>query len=387
MSVPSSIVADLAIIMAVAGVFVYIFHRLNQPLIVGYLIAGIIIGPYTPPFGLISNPDVISAVADLGVILLLFAIGLDFPLSRLRTVGKVSTGVAVIEILFMFALSFGITRLLGWTFTDALFLGTALASSSTTIIAKVLTDMGKLKETPALIMLGVLVVEDLIVVTLLALITSIEGNDGFSFPYLGIVLAKILGFVGGSLWLGLLIVPRIVNHVLRMNNNEVLLLVILGLVFGLSIAANQLGFSMAIGAFLMGVIIASSDCVDCVNTLVGSVRDMFAAIFFVSVGALIDITQVASFIVPSILITVLMVFGKVVGVGGGTKLFGYSNSISLKVGLGMSQIGEFAFIVMIAGRNLGVISPFLFSVVGVAAGITTFLTPYLIKLSYRIKMK
>jgi CPA2 family monovalent cation:H+ antiporter-2 len=219
------------------------------------------------------------------------------------------------------------------------------------------------------------------------LITSIEGSNGFSIPDLGILLAKILGFVGGSLWLGLLIVPRIVNHVLRMNNNEVLLLVILGLVFGLSIAADRLGFSMAIGAFLMGVIIASSDCVDCVNTLVGSVRDMFAAIFFVSVGALIDITQVADFIVPSILITVLMVFGKVVGVGGGTKLFGYSNSIAIKVGLGMSQIGEFAFIVMIAGRNLGVISPFLFSVVGVAAGITTFLTPYLIKLSYRIKMK
>jgi Kef-type K+ transport system, predicted NAD-binding component len=185
MNVPSSIVADLAIIMAVAAVFVYLFHRFSQPVIVGYLIAGIIIGPYTPPFSLISNPDVIQAAADLGVILLLFGIGLDFPLQKLRAVGKVSIGVAGIEIAVMFLLSFGITRLLGWTFLDALFLGTALASSSTTIIAKVLSDMGKIKETPALIMLGVLVVEDLIVVALLALITSTASNGSFHIPEFG----------------------------------------------------------------------------------------------------------------------------------------------------------------------------------------------------------
>jgi monovalent cation:H+ antiporter-2, CPA2 family len=385
MTLPSSIsiVTDFAIIMIIAALVVYIFYRLKQPMIIGYLIAGVIIGPYTPPFSLIANPAVFSATADLGVILLLFGIGLRFPLSRLKTVGKVSVGVAVIEIAFMIGLSFGVSSLLGWNLIDALFLGTALASSSTVIIAKVLTDMGKLHETPALIMLGVLVVEDLIVVGLLAVITSTFVNGSVNFNDILWVILKILGFIIGSLIMGILIVPRIINRMVKLGNREVLLLIVLGLAFGLSIAGNLLGFSMAIGAFLMGVIVASSKSVDEVSSLISPVKDMFAAIFFVSIGALINITQFQTFIFPALLITILMIFGKMVGCGAGTRLFGYDNSTAIKVGLGMSQIGEFAFIVMKAGQDLNLISPFLFSTIGVSVAITTFLTPYLIKLSYK----
>jgi monovalent cation:H+ antiporter-2, CPA2 family len=385
-SFSSSIVADLAVIMIVAAIMVYLFHKLKQPIILGYLIAGVIIGPYTPPFSLISQPQTFSATADLGVILLLFGIGLKFPLSRLITVGRVSSGVAVIEIAFMLLLSFGISRLLGWPILDALFLGTALASSSTAIIAKVLTDLGKLQETPSLIMMGVLVVEDLIVVGLLAVIIPAAKAGNISLEDIALPVGKILAFIIGSLVIGRLLVPRLINNVVRLGNNEVLLLVLLGLVFGLSIGAEFLGFSVAIGAFLMGVIVASSKCVDCVTALISPVKDMFAAIFFVSMGALIDITQFRVFIFPALLITALMIFGKMVGCGLGTKIFKYDNSTALKVGLGMSQIGEFAFIVMKAGQDANLISSFLFPIVGVAAGITTFMTPYLIKLSYRINL-
>ncbi len=384
MSFASSIVSDLAIIMTIAAVVVYIFYRLKQPMIVGYLVAGVIIGPYTPPYSYISQAEVFSATADLGVILLLFAIGLRFPLSRLRAVGKVSVGVAAIEIFFMLGLSFAISSLLGWSFRDAMFLGTALASSSTAIIAKVLGDLGKMKEIPTLIMLGVLVIEDLIVVGLLAVITTTTDNGGVSLANISIVALKILAFIFGSLILGHLVLPWIIKHVAKTGNNEVLLLVTLGLAFGLSVVAYTLDFSMAIGAFIMGVIIASTRSADNIAMLISPIRDMFAAIFFISMGALIDITQFRQFLIPALLVTVLMIIGKIVGCGLGTKLFRYDANTSIKVGLGMSQIGEFAFIVMKAGKDAGLISDFLYPTVGVAAAITTFLTPYLIKISYRI---
>jgi monovalent cation:H+ antiporter-2, CPA2 family len=387
MNFSSSVVADLAIIMIIAAVTVYIFHRLKQPMIIGYLIAGIIIGPFTPPFALISHADVFSATADMGVILLLFGIGLKFPVQQLFRVGRVSLGVAGIEIAFMILLSFGIGRLLHWSWVESMFLGTALASSSTAIIAKVLTDMGKLKETSTLIMLGVLIVEDLIVVGLLAVITSTLNNAGFDIGTVAWVVVKILAFMTGSLVMGILFIPRLMDHLVKRGNQEMLLITTLGMVFGLSFAAYFLGFSMAIGAFLMGVIIGSSSNAENVTGLIEPVKDMFAAIFFVSMGALIDIIRFREFLIPAILVTVLMIMGKSLGCGLGTKIFKYDNPTSLKVGLGMSQIGEFAFIVMKAGQDANLVSPVLFSTVGISAGITTFLTPYLIHLSYRIKFK
>lgn len=387
MTVPSSIVADFAVIMTIAAVVYFIFHKLKQPTILGYLIAGVIIGPYTPPFSLVTRLDVLGAAADLGVILLLFGIGLQFPVPKLRRVGKVSAGVAVIEIAFMLLLSFGIGRLFGWPLMDALFLGTALASSSTTIIAKVLGDMGRLRETSALVMMGILIVEDLIVVGLLAMITSVVDVGSVDFANIWWLAIKILAFVSGTLILGSLIVPRIIDRTVKLGNNEFLILIVLGLCFGLSIVANVLGFSMAIGAFLMGVVVASAKSAEKIESLISPVKDMFAAIFFVSMGGLIDITQFRVFLMPALLITVLMIVGKMLGCGFGTRVFGYDRSTSFKVGLGMSQIGEFAFIVMKAGQDLSAISPFLFPIVGIAAAITTFLTPYLIRLSYQVNLK
>jgi len=381
-----SIVADFAVIMTVAAIVYFIFNKLKQPTILGYLVAGVLIGPYTPPFQLVSDLNVLSTTADLGVILLLFGIGLQFPLTKLRSVGKVSAGVAGIEIAVMFLLSYGIGWLLDWPLMDSLFLGTALASSSTAIIAKVLTDLGKIKDTSALVMLGVLVVEDLVVVGLLALATSIVGTGSISFASISWITVKVLALVFGTIILSIFAVPKIIDKIVEGENNELLILVVLGFCFGFSVITNLFGFSLAMGAFLAGIAVGSAKSVEKIGSLVSPLKDMFAAIFFVSIGALIDIGQFQNFLLPALLITALMITGKLLGCGFGTRVCGYDASTSLRVGLGMCQIGEFAFIVMKVGRDLNVISPFLFPIVGVAAAITTFLTPYFIKLSYRVDL-
>jgi CPA2 family monovalent cation:H+ antiporter-2 len=381
----SEIIADFAVIMTIGALVTFLFYELKQPLILGYLIAGVIIGPYTPPFSLVSRLDVLGAAADLGVILLLFGIGLEFPLARLRKVGlKVPIGISAIEIALMFLISYGIGSMLDWSFMDSLFLGAALASSSTVIIAKVLTDLGKLKDTSALVMMGVLVVEDILVVLMLALITAIAGAGSLGLPGLAWTVGKILLFIFGALIIGSLVVPRIIDRIARLEQNEVLILIALGLCFGLSVVANILGLSMAIGAFLMGVLVANAKSSGKVASLTSPIKDMFAAMFFVSMGALIDITQFRVFLVPALIVTGVMMVGKTVGCGLGTKVFGYDTSTSLKVGLGMGQIGEFAFIVVKAGQDMNLISPILFPIIGVAAAITAFTTPYSVKLSYKI---
>ena len=266
MDFSTEVVADFAVILTVAGFVTYLFHRIKQPLILGYLIAGVIIGPYSPPFSLIRRPDVLSASAELGVLLLLFGIGLEFPLSKLRKVGlKTYAIIAGIELALMFGFSFLAGYLMHWPFQDSLFLGAALGSSSTVVIAKVLTDMGKLKETSTLLMLGILVIEDLAVVLILSLLTSVFGGGTLTPIAMTWTVGKILLFIFGSLAIGSSVLTRVVDWVNHpeygrgsSEHDEVLVLVVLGMCFGLSMIANLIGLSMAIGAFLMGVIIAGS---------------------------------------------------------------------------------------------------------------------------------
>ena len=376
----------------VAGVVTYIFHKIKQPLILGYLIAGIIIGPYLLPFNIIRQPGVESAFAELGVLVLLFAIGLEFPLSKLMKIGlKTYAVISAIEIAMMFALSFLVGHLMNWSMMDSLFLSAALASSSTVVIAKVLTDMKKLKDVSATVMMGVLVVEDLAVVLMLSIITSVVGADSLTALDITWTVGKILLFIFGTLIIGLLTIPRIVDRInhpedgeYQAEHDEVLVLVALGFALGLSILADLIGLSMAIGAFLMGVLIANSKSAGRIVYLSHRIKELFGALFFVSIGAHIDVTLVGSFAIPALVVIAVMLVGKVVGCGLGTKLMGYDLSTSMKVGFGMGQIGEFALIVAKAGEDLNVVSPFLFPTVGVAVAVTAFLTPYLIKASYRI---
>jgi len=377
------LVRDLAIVLIIAAVVAYIFHRLQQPIVLGYIIAGVIIGPYTPPFSYISQPDIFSSLAELGVILLLFGIGLSFPMKKLLSLGRVSLVVASVEIASMILFSIIAGRLLGWSLTDSLFLGVALASSSTAIIGKCMTDFGKLGESSCDIMLGVLIVEDLAVVVMLTGLQAFYSAGTLSLVDILILVGKILLFLGGSMLIGWKVVLPFIESV-RREGMEILVIMAVGLCFAFSIVAYVLGFSVAIGAFIAGVILASWKSVDELVTGTLPLRDVFGAIFFVSVGALMDVTKIWEYLLPVLAITVTMLAGKVIGCSFGTMVSGFNRMTSLRVGLGMAQIGEFAFIVVKAGTDLDVLTAPLFSIVGVVAIITTFLTPYLIKYSYSL---
>jgi CPA2 family monovalent cation:H+ antiporter-2 len=383
MSFELQVITDLAVVMVIASVVAFIFYKLKQPLIIGYLIAGIIIGPYTPPFNFIGQTEYLSVFAEIGVVLLLFTIGLEFPIQKIRSLGRIVIGVSAIEITFMLIISWAVGTFLGWGFYDTLFLGAALASSSTTIIAKVLGDTGRLKEISSTIMLGILVVEDVVVVILLAMLQNIAVVHAVSLTSCALLIVKLVVFVGGTLLVGGFFVPKILDRFSKVQNHELLYILMLGVCFIFAIMATQIGFSAAIGAFLIGVVIARSRLREEINREIGPFKIVFGAIFFVSMGALMDITQIAVFWVPAAVITAAVVLAKLASCGFGTRMFGYDRKTSLQVGLGMGQIGEFAFIVAKTGQDLGVTSSFLLPIIGVATIITAFITPYLINFSFR----
>jgi CPA2 family monovalent cation:H+ antiporter-2 len=370
------------VLLVVAAAVALIFYKLKQPIVIGYLIAGIIIGPYTSPLNLISNVSYLNVFAEIGVILLLFTIGLEFPIRKLRSIGRVVIGVSAIEIALMLMVSWVLGNALGWSFYDTLFLGAALASSSTTIIAKVLGDMGKIKETPSIIMLGILVVEDVFVVIMLSMMQNVAVLQTISLTSSFILLLKLVVFIGGTLIIGGLLVPKAIDRMAKVGTNELLYILLLGICFAFSIISNQLGFSAAIGAFIIGVVVARARCREQINREIDPLQHIFGAIFFVSMGALMDITQIAVYWVPALVITLAVLGTKLFTCGLGTRMFGYDGRTSLRVGLGMAQIGEFAFIVVKAGQDLRVISDFLLPIIGVAVIITSFTAPLQTKFAY-----
>jgi CPA2 family monovalent cation:H+ antiporter-2 len=388
MSLEIQIITDLAVLMVVAAVVALIFYKLKQPIVIGYLIAGIIIGPYTPPFSLVTHIEFLNVFAEIGVILLLFSIGFEFPINKLQSIGKVVIGVSAIEITAMLAASWVIgSYLLKWPFYDTVFLGAALASSSTTIIAKVLGDMGKIKEISSTIMLGILVVEDVVVVIFLAMLQNLTVANAIEPVSVLILLAKLIVFIGGTLGIGYYLLPRVIDRFAQIDSHELLYLLMLGLCFGFSIMANMIGFSVAIGAFLIGIVAAKSKAREEINLEIDPFKYVFGAIFFVSIGALMDITKVATYWFPALIVTLTVLGVKLVSCGVGTRIFGYDTQTSLRVGLGMAQIGEFAFIVVKVGQDLGVLSDFMLPIVGIATIITSFATPYLIRLSFKDRSK
>jgi CPA2 family monovalent cation:H+ antiporter-2 len=383
MSFELQVITDLAVVSIIASAVAFLFYKLKQPLIIGYLIAGVIIGPYT--FDLIKQTEYLSVFAEIGVVLLLFTIGLEFPINKLRSIGKVVIGVSAIEITLMVMVSWIVGVMLGWGMYDTLFLGAALASSSTTIIAKVLSDYGKIQEISATIMLGILVVEDVVVVIILAMLQNVAVVGTVSVASSLWLVGKLAVFIGGSLLVGGIFIPKAIDRFAKAENKEFLPILLLGLCFVFAILATQIGFSAAIGAFVIGVIVARSYHREEINKQIGPFKIVFGAIFFVSMGALMDVTQIGNYWIPAAIITAAVIATKLLSCGLGTRMFRYTDKTSLRVGLGMAQIGEFAFIVGKAGQDLGVTSDFLLPVLGVATVITAFVTPYLIKFSFSSK--
>ncbi|MCJ7955658.1 MAG: cation:proton antiporter [Pseudomonas sp.] len=374
-----SFIQDLAVIMLVAGVVTILFHRLKQPVVLGYIVAGFIIGPHTPPFGLIHDEDTIKTLAELGVIFLMFCLGLEFSLRKLFKVGATAFIAAFLEIILMIWIGYEIGRWFDWNTMDSLFLGAILAISSTTIIVKALNDLKMKNQRFAQLIFGVLIVEDILGIGIIALLSSIAVSGTVSSGEVFSTVGKLSLFMIVALVIGILLVPRLLAYVAKFESNEMLLITVLGLCFGFCLLVVKLEYSMVLGAFLIGAIMAESRQLIKIERLIEPVRDMFSAIFFVAIGLMIDPQILLQYAWPIAVITVAVVLGKMLSCGMGAFIAGNDGRTSLRVGMGLSQIGEFSFIIAALGMTLQVTSDFLYPVAVAVSAITTLLTPYLIR--------
>lgn len=370
---------DLAIIMMVAGFITLVFHRFKQPVVLGYILAGVIIGPHTPPFPLISDRDTIQTLAELGVVFLLFSLGLEFNVAKLKRVGSTALFAGVAEISLMLWAGYSLGRAFGWSDMDAMFLGAMVSISSTTIIVKTLTELQLKRERFAEMIFGVLIVEDILAIAMIVLLSGVALTGEVSVTSVANTLGRLGIFLVVALLLGLLLVPRLLALVARYQSREMLLVSVLGLCFGFCLLVVELGYSMALGAFVMGAIIAESQQIHVVERLVEPLRDMFTAIFFVAIGMLVDPAVLLDYWLPILLISLVVIIGKTTANTLASMATGQDARNSLKVGMGLSQIGEFSFIIASLGITLGVTSGFLYPVVVSVSILTTIMTPYLIK--------
>ena len=372
---------DLAVVMIVAGLVTIICHRLKQPVVLGYIIAGVIIGPHTPPFPFIKDEESIQTLAELGVVFLMFSLGLEFSLRKLRKVGFAALIAAALEILLMVWVGFEIGRAFGWKAMDCIFLGAMLSISSTTIIVKALGELGRTKEKFAELIFGILIVEDILAIVMIALLSGIAMTGSLAVGEVFNTTARLAIFLAVSLVLGLLAVPRLLGYVAGFKSNEMLLITVLGLCFGVSLLAVKLNYSVALGAFVIGAVIAEAREIHRIEILTEPIRDMFSAVFFVAIGLQIDPKLLVQHGLPVAVISLAVVLGKVVTCAFGAFVAGNDTRTSLRVGMGLAQIGEFSFIIASLGLTLHVTSEFLYPIAVTVSAITTLFTPYLIKSS------
>jgi CPA2 family monovalent cation:H+ antiporter-2 len=370
---------DLALVMLVAAVVTVIFQRLKQPVVLGYILAGVIVGPHTTSIPLrVQDTQTVNIMSELGVILLMFGLGLHFSVRKLGRVGPSASVAAGMEIIVMAVLGYMIGRAFGWKQMDSIFLGALLAMSSTTIIVKALADLGLSRQPFADLIFGILIIEDILAMAIMALLSGIAVSGTLAIGDVALTLGKLSIFLASVLVVGLLVVPVFLRYVNGLRSNETLLIASLGLCFGVSLIAARLGYSVALGAFLIGAVIAEARERGKIEGLIESVRDMFSAVFFVAIGMLIDPTQLIKQAGPIIVITLAVIIGKVASCALGSFLTGNDPKTSLRVGMGLAQIGEFSFIIASLGLQLGKTSDFLYPVAVAVSVITTLLTPYLI---------
>ena len=374
-------IQDLAVIMLIAGVITVVFHRLHQPVVLGYLLAGFIIGPYTPPYSLVTEEETIKSLGELGVILLMLSLGMEFSLRKLSRVGMSALVAATAEIVLMTWIGYEIGRFFGWSSMDSLFLGAMLAISSTTIIVKALDELGLKQERFAQLIFGILIVEDILAIAIIALLSSLAITGDMNALQVAGTVGKLGVFMVVAMLAGLLLVPRLLAYVASFERDEMLLVTVLGLCFGFCLLVIQLGYSVALGAFMIGAVIAEARDLARIERLIEPVRDMFSAIFFVTVGMLLDPAVLVTHALPIAVITVAVVIGKIIACGSGVFITGNDPRTSLRVGMGLAQIGEFSFIIAALGLSLDVTGSFLYPVAVAVSAITTLLTPYLIRAS------
>lgn len=374
------IIVDLAMLLLVAGVTTILFQKLNQPLVLGYIIAGFITGPNFIFFPTVSDEANIQTWAEIGVIFLLFALGLEFSFYKLKSVGMTAFIGTTVEILGMLCMGYACGRLLGWSDMDSLFLGGMLSMSSTTIIIKAFDDLNLRGERFTENVFGMLIVEDIAGIVMMVLLSTLAvAAADVSATKLLLSVMRLIFFL--VLWFvaGMYLVPTFFKRAQRFMNNETLLVTSLGLCLGMVVLATRLGFSSALGAFIMGSLIAEAPNAEKIEHLVAPVKDLFGAVFFVSVGMLVEPSLLVKYALPIVCVIIVTIVGKLLFSTGGVLAAGQNLRTSLHCGFSLAQIGEFSFIIASLGMSLGVTSEYLYPIVVAVSVTTTFTTPFFIK--------
>lgn len=381
MSQIPSLISDLAVILISAGLVTLLFKRLKQPVVLGYIVAGILAGPSIKQIPTVTDVESIRIWADIGVIFLLFALGLDFSFKKLMKVGGTAVIGAVTVVIGMMTLGYVAGLSLGWGHMNSLFLGGMLSMSSTTIIFKAFDDMGLRNQRFAGVVFGILIVEDLFAVLLMVLLSTLAVSKHVEGAELLSSVVKLGVFLLLCFIIGIYLIPSFLKKAKPLLNDETLLIVSIGLCLGMVIIATKAGFSSALGAFVMGSILAETIDAERIEHLIKPVKNLFGAIFFVSVGMMIDPVLLWQYKVPILILTCVVMVGQVLFASFGVLLSGQPVKIAIQSGFSLAQIGEFAFIIASLGLILGVTSHFLYPIVVAVSVVTTFFTPYMIRMA------
>jgi CPA2 family monovalent cation:H+ antiporter-2 len=372
------LITDLALILAVAGVTTLVFRKIHQPVVLGYILAGFLVSPHVSLLPSVVDAEGINVWSEIGVIFLLFTLGLEFSFRKLVAVGGSASISALTEIVLMIGLGFFTGKFLGWSAMDSIFLGALLSMSSTTIIIRAFEEVGVRTKKFALLVMGILIVQDLVAILLLVLLSTLAVSQQFAGLELMVQIFKLGFFL--ILWFlaGIFFIPTFLKRTRKLMNDETMLIVSLGLCLGMVLLAVEVGFSAALGAFIMGSILAETTQAERIEHLVKSVRDLFAAVFFVSVGMMIDPGVLKDYGYPILIITLVTIVGKFITTALGALVSGQSLKHSIQSGMSLAQIGEFSFIIASLGVSLKVTSSFLYPLAVAVSAITTFTTPFLI---------
>ena len=371
------IIVDLAMILLVAGVTTILFKKLNQPLVLGYIIAGFITGPHFSFFPTVSDSANIQVWSEIGVIFLLFALGLEFSFYKLKSVGNTAFIATAVEIGGMLGVGYVAGSLLGWSHMDSIFLGGMLAMSSTTIIIKAFEDLKLKGQRFTEMVFGVLIVEDIAGIIMMVMLSTLAAA-GISTLELAMGVGRLAFFL--TLWfvMGMYLIPTFFKKAKDLMNDETLIVASVGLCLGMVVLATHMGFSAALGAFIMGSLIAEAPNAEHIEHLVKPVKDLFGAVFFVSVGMLVDPSLLLQYWFPILCLVAVTIIGKLIFSTGGVLAAGQNLNISMHCGFSLAQIGEFSFIIASLGMSLGVISDFLYPIIVAVSVVTTFTTPFFI---------
>lgn len=378
------LISDLALMLLTAGVVTIIFRKLKQPVVLGYILAGFLIGPYMPFFFTVEDSVSVSTWSEIGIIILMFSLGLEFNLHKLAKVGGTGVITAFTEVGGMLLLGYATGQLLGWGIMDSIFLGGMLSMSSTTIIIKAFDELGVTKKNFAQLVFGTLVIEDIAGIFMMIILSTVSVSQSISGGELALKLGLLVLYLALWLILGIYLLPTLLNRAVIFMNEETLLIVSLGICFGMVLLANFLGFSSALGAFLAGSLLAGTIHAERVEHLTSSVKDLFGAVFFLSVGMMLDPAMVVEYIVPIIIITLVTLVGKLFFSSLGVLLSGESLKSAIHCGCSLAQIGEFAFIIASLGMSLGVIADYIYPIIVSVSVITTLTTPTCIRASDKI---